>query len=465
MKKVIIVGAGPAGMFAAYELCNNPNLEITIFEKGKKVKDRKCPKKETGFCSKCTPCNILHGVGGAGTFSDGKINFHHEVGGDLLQFKNLEETEELLEKIRKIFIHFGAKPEDYFEPDGKAEILSREAKKNGVRFLPLKQLHIGSDKLPNVINNITEFLQNKGVIFKTEVDVKDILVESNKITGIKLKEEEIKSDYVIIAPGRSGTDWFKQIAKKQNLKIEFQSVDIGVRVEVPDEVMDDITKINYDPKFYIITQRDDLIRTFCTNPHGFVTIENYGKFICVNGHAMKTKKSNNTNFAFLVRIKLTEPVEDTISYGEKIAELATQIGGGKPIVQRLKDLKRGRRSNWDRINKSYVKPTLTDITPGDISMALPSRIVEDIKEGLERLSKVIPGVDSDSTLLYAPEIKFYSLKLAVNNNMETEIKDLFVCGDGAGVSRGINGAAFTGLISAQEINKREKEIKGKQEKL
>ncbi len=465
MKKVIIIGAGPAGLFAAYELCTNPNLEITIFDKGKKVMERNCPKKQTDYCSNCKPCNILCGVGGAGTFSDGKINFHYEVGGDLLQFKSLEETEELLEKIRKTFIHFGAKSEDYFEPDGKANILAREAKKNGVRFLPLKQLHIGSDKLPQVIQNMADFLQKNRVIFRTDVDIQDILTEGDKISGIKTKEEEIYSDYVIIAPGRSGTDWLKEIAKKQNIAIEFQSVDVGVRVEVPDEVMDDITKINYDPKFYIMTQRDDLIRTFCTNPHGFVSTENYGKFVCVNGHAMKDKKSKNTNFAFLVRIKLTEPVEDTISYGEKIAELATQIGGGKPIVQRLKDLKIGRRSNWNRINKSYVKPTLTDITPGDISMALPSRVVEDIKEGLERLSSVIPGVDSDSTLLYAPEIKFYSLRLSVNNNMETEIKNLFACGDGAGVSRGINGAAFTGIISAQEINKREKEIKGKQEKL
>lgn len=464
MKKVIIIGAGPAGLFAAYELCNNPNLEITIFDKGKKVKERNCPKKDTNYCSNCNPCHILCGVGGAGTFSDGKINFHYEVGGDLLQFRNLEETEELLEKIKKTFINFGAKPEDYFEPDGKATELARKAKKNGVRFLPLKQLHIGSDKLPKIIDNMTEFLQKKGIIFKTDTEVKDIIIESNKVTGIKT-DEDIKADYVIIAPGRSGADWFREMAKKQNLKIEFQSVDVGVRVEVPNEVMDEITEINYDPKFYIVTERDDLIRTFCTNPKGFVSIENYGKFICVNGHAMKDKKSKNTNFAFVVKINLTEPVEDTISYGEKIAELATQIGGGKPIVQRLKDLKRGKRSNWNRINKSYVKPTLKDITPGDISMALPSRVVEDIKEGLEKLAKVIPGVDSDSTLLYAPEIKFYSLRLAVNNNMETEIQNLFACGDGVGVSRGINGAAFTGLITAEEINKREKEIKGKQERL
>ncbi|MFA5382552.1 MAG: NAD(P)/FAD-dependent oxidoreductase, partial [Candidatus Micrarchaeia archaeon] len=311
MKKVLIVGAGPAGLFAAYDLCENPNLEITIFDKGKKVKERICPKKATGYCSKCNPCAILHGVGGAGTFSDGKVNFHHEVGGDLLQFESLEETEKLLEKIKKIFIHFGAKPEDYFEPDGKAEELSREAKKNGVRFLPLKQLHIGSDKLPNVIENMTEFLQSKGVIFRIEKDVENILVDTNGVCGIKIKDEEIFSDYVILAPGRSGTDWLKKIAEKQKIKIEFQSVDIGVRVEVPDEVMDDITKINYDPKFYIRTERDDLVRTFCTNPHGFVSLENYGKFVCVNGHAMKTKKSKNTNFAFLVRINLTEPVEDT----------------------------------------------------------------------------------------------------------------------------------------------------------
>jgi hypothetical protein len=233
-------------------------------------------------------------------------------------------------------------------------------------------------------------------------------------------------------------------------------LDIGVRVEVPDGVMEDITKISWDPKFHIRTKKyDDFVRTFCCNPSGFVITENYGKFVSVNGHSMKNKASHNTNFAFLVRIALTHPVENTTQYGRSICMLATTIGGGKAILQRLGDLKAGHRSTWERINKSYVEPTNKEVTPGDIAMAMPARIVEDLVEGLDQLAKVIPGVNDQSTLLYAPEVKFKSIRLDITKQLETvQVKNLFTAGDGAGVSGGIIPAAATGLIAAREILKR-----------
>ncbi|MDD5337012.1 MAG: FAD-dependent oxidoreductase, partial [Candidatus ainarchaeum sp.] len=252
---------------------------------------------------------------------------------------------------------------------------------------------------------------------------------------------------------RAGSRWLLDLATELNVPYHYGPLDIGVRVEVRNEVMEEFTKINWDPKFHIRTHKyDDFVRTFCTNPSGFVITENYGKFVSVNGHSMKNKFSNNTNFAFLIRLHLTEPVENTTLYGESICRLATTIGGGKAILQRLGDLKKGRRSTWERIDKSYVEPTNKDVTPGDLSMALPARILEDIVEGLDMLAKVIPGVNEESTLLYGPEVKFKAVRLDVNKNMEAKgISNLFAVGDGAGVSGGIVTAGVTGLIAAREI--------------
>nr|WP_198003851.1 hypothetical protein [Methanocaldococcus sp. FS406-22] len=271
---------------------------------------------------------------------------------------------------------------------------------------------------------------------------------------VKTKEgiKTLKTRYIILAPGRGGAEWLHSMIDKINLKATHAPIDIGVRVEVPALIMEHITKINYDPKFHIYTDTyDDFVRTFCTNPNGFVVKEVYDNLIGVNGHSMREIKSNNTNFAFLVRVELTEPVEDTTSYGRNIAQIATTIGGNKPILQRLGDLLKGRRSTWSRIKRSIVEPTLKDVTPGDIAMVLPHRITTDIIEGLEKLDKIIPGVFSSNTLIYAPEIKYYAMKLEVNEYLETNIEDVFAAGDGAGLTRDIVNAAATGLIAARGI--------------
>ena len=269
------------------------------------------------------------------------------------------------------------------------------------------------------------------------------------------KGDEIRSKYTLLAPGRGGVSWGEELIKKQGIEAEYASIDVGVRVEVPAITMDPVTKINRDPKFHIRTKRyEDFGRTFCTNERGFVVKEVYDDFIGVNGHSMRSKKSENTNFAFLIRVELTKPLENTTEYGKSIAKLATTIGGGKPIIQRMGDLRRGRRSTWGRIERNLVNNTLKDVTPGDISMALPHRITMGVIEGLEKLAEIIPGVASDSTLLYAPEIKFYAMKIKTDRCMETSVKNLFAAGDGAGVSRDIINAASTGVLAARGITKK-----------
>ena len=295
---------------------------------------------------------------------------------------------------------------------------------------------------------------------KTKASANPGSVKNNRVVGVEIKRKRkrnvLAADYVILAPGRAGSQWLLELAMRKNIGFRYGPLDIGVRVEVPNEVMDEVTKISWDPKFHIRTTKyDDFVRTFCTNPSGFVITENYGKFVSVNGHSMKGKKSHNTNFAFLVRMMLTQPLENTTQYGRSICMLATTIGGGKPVLQRLGDLKGGHRSTWERIERSPVEPTNRDVTPGDIAMAMPARIVDDIVEGLDTLARVIPGVNDPSTLLYAPEVKFKSIRLRITNRLETEqVKNLFTAGDGAGVSGGIVPAAATGLIAAREIIRR-----------
>jgi hypothetical protein len=268
--------------------------------------------------------------------------------------------------------------------------------------------------------------------------------------------DRIKCKYIIAAPGRSGADWLSKEARRLGIPTKYEPVDVGVRVEVPSVIMTPVVKVNRDPKFHIRTETyDDFVRTFCVNHEGFVVQEVYDDFIGVNGHSLTSIKSPNTNFALLVRVELTEPLEDTCLYGKTIAVQITTLGGGKPILQRLEDLMRGRRSTWSRIRRGNVQPTLQNVTPGDIAMAMPHRIVTDIVEGLEKLDKVIPGVASTSTLLYAPEIKFPANRIIVNRNLETPIENIFVAGDGAGLSRGIVIAAATGIIAARGILKKE----------
>lgn len=453
---VIIVGAGPAGLFCSLELATNSKMKVLVIDKGNEAIKRKCPLNSVGYCLKCKPCHIMSGVGGAGGLSDGKLNLDYKVGGDLTEYVSHDTAMKIINYIDSVFVKYGAS-NDVSGIKGTDELLAR-CSRAGVRYIPVKQRHVGSDKLPELITKIKKEIESSGrVDFLLNTEVKKF--EKGKNFTVTVKNSKgagtYTSKYLMVASGRSGAEWLAMQGKEQKINSTYAPIDVGVRVEVANPVMDQVTKVNWDPKFHVYSEKyDDKVRTFCTCPSGFVTREDYGTFVGVNGHSMMDKKSDNTNFAFLTTIKLTEPVENTTDYGISIAKLATTIGGGKPILQRLRDLRRGKRSTWERIKKSYVNPTLQAVSPGDISMALPHRVVMNIIQGLEKLDKVVPGVAEDGTLLYAPEIKFYSMKFDVTNDMETNMENLFVAGDGAGVSRGIVASAATGIIAARGIIKK-----------
>jgi uncharacterized FAD-dependent dehydrogenase len=457
---VVIIGAGPAGLFAAAELADN--LKIVIIEKGRGMDGRKCVALKKGTCIKCSPCNITGGLGGAGGLSDGKLNLRPDIGGNLEEFVSNEEAWEIIDKIDKFFLKHGAPDELYAPGEEDIDEILRKSAASGIKFIPIIQRHMGSDKTPDIINSMKDELQNNGAVFLLETEVLDIIADK-KVNGVIARDKEmknfkIKCKYIIAAPGRIGAYWLSDKLKMLNVSIKHNPVDIGVRVEVPHIVMDYITKIEWDPKFHIVTKTyDDFVRTFCVCPKGFIVEEVYDGFNGVNGHSMRGIVSENTNFAFLVRVELTEPTENTSAYAFSIANITNILGSGKPIIQRLSDLKRGRRSTWKRIEKSNVSPTFKNVIPGDIAMAFPTRLVIDIIEGLESLNDVIPGVASDSTILYAPEIKLYAMRAEVDSGMKTPVEGLYVAGDGAGVSRGIVGAAATGIIAAKDIIRRIKD--------
>lgn len=448
MIDVLIVGAGPAGLFAAHELSAKSDLSVLIVDMGKDIKKRRCPAIKTGRCIRCQPCDVMCGVGGTGGMSDGTLNLRYDIGGNLSEFtRNPSEAERLVKEVDSIFLEHGGSKKLYGSDTVESEELARKAAAAGVKFIPIPQRHIGSEYLPEVIDSLKRKLENRGVKFELNTRVEKIRESEVIING-----KHIKARYILAAPGRAGAFWFAEQARELNVKLTYGPIDVGVRVEVPAVVMEPVIEVNRDPKFHIITKTfDDFIRTFCTNHQGFVVEEMYNDYAGVNGHAMRTRKSENTNFAFLSRVELTQPVTDTIAYGRSIAYLATTIGGGRPLLQRLGDLRHGQRSTWERIERGHVKPTLRSVTPGDISMALPGRVVTNILEGLEQLDRIIPGVNSDSTLLYAPEVKLYSMRISVNKNMETTLKDLFVAGDGAGLSRDVINAASTGILAARGI--------------
>ncbi len=450
---VLIIGAGPAGLFAANELAGK--LKVLVVDKGRGLNERRCFALMDGSCRKCRPCNITGGLGGAGGLSDGKLNLRPDIGGDLEEFVSTDEAWEIINKIDQLFLKHGASEELYSPDIDEISPILKQAAAAGIKFIPIVQRHMGSDKTPPIINSIKHELEEKGVLFMLETEVLDIVVE-DKLKGARLKnkegELEIKCKYLLAAPGRIGAKWLADQTEKLEIPVKHNPVDIGVRVELPQIVMDAVTTINWDPKFHIITRTyDDFVRTFCVCNRGFVVEEAYDDFMGVNGHSMRDKLSENTNFAFLVRVELTEPVENTSDYAFSIAMIANTLGGGKPLLQRLGDLRKGRRSTWRRLERSNVVPTFNCVTPGDIAMALPHRVVVDIIEGLEALDKVMPGIASDSTLLYAPEIKLYAMRLEMDKNMKTKIEGLYAAGDGAGVSRGIVGAAATGIIAARDI--------------
>jgi len=461
--KIGIVGAGSAGLFAANELgkANLPNLEIKIFDQGPEVDERYCAISEGLACAECYPCKIMAGIGGAGAYSSGILNLNENIGGDLgnLCKKAGLNAKEVIQQIDDFFVANGA-PNNIYDPhqnEEKLNELRQQCVSVDVRFIPIRQRLLGTENTPQIIRSIKKHLEEDyNIEFYPNTKIFRFDEKKNLYFNKELNGKRETFDMLLIAPGRWGMLWLANNCENLGIKTFYLPLDIGVRVEIPSIIIANICeKIQRDPKFHIITPTyHDFLRTFCVNHKGYVVKENYEENIVgVNGHQFTSEgDSENSNFAFLVRQQLTSPLEDTTEYGRAISKQASILGGYKPLIQTLGDLRSGHRSRKSLINKNPVQPTLNDTTPGDIAMAYPYRFVKDILEGLEILDKIIPGVNNDSTLIYAPEFKRSAKLIDVNAFMESKKrKNIFFAGDGAGVSRGIVGAAVTGIIAANGI--------------
>ncbi len=449
---VIIVGAGPAGIFAAMELTAKSRAKVLIIDKGAPLEKRHCKtQREYGRCLRCDPCAVTCGWGGAGAFSDGKLTLTSAFGGFLNEYIDQDSIEELIEEVDRVYLSYGASEVVYGTDDEAVKDIERSAAAAGLSLIPAKIRHLGTEICYNVLEKMHRALRDRiDILMNTTVE--ELVTENGLITGVKLKSGEIfASDYVICGPGRIGAEWMHYESNRLGLKGTNNPVDIGVRVEVPAVIMESLTSKIYESKLiYFTSQFDDRIRTFCMNPYGVVVTENSDGLVTVNGHSFAGTRTNNTNFALLVSKTFTEPFTEPIRYGRYIASLANMLGDGV-IVQRLGDLLMGRRSTPERIRRGLVRPTLIEATPGDLSLVLPYRYLLAIIEMLEALDKLAPGVNSRHTLLYGIEVKFYSYRLCLNRNLETEIKNLFAVGDGAGVTRGLIQASATGVLAAREI--------------
>ncbi|MBT9172440.1 MAG: Ferredoxin--NADP reductase [Syntrophomonadaceae bacterium] len=454
-KRVIIVGAGPAGLFAALELVRAGAGEILLLEKGQDITERRCPMK-TGNrnCGKCQPCSVVCGVGGAGAFSDGKLTLTADFGGFLHEIIGREPLEKLIDYVDQVYREFGATAELFGTDLQAVHDLQRQAATADLALIPARIRHLGTENCLEIVANIRKYLRGRAEII-TNTPVEKLLCRDNRVVGIRTcKGEEIPADYVVCGPGREGSEWFAGEAQRLGLSAAGNPVDIGVRVEVPAVVLEHMTQKIYEPKLiYYSRSFDDRVRTFCMNPYGEVVVENNAGLITVNGHSYAEKKTENTNFALLVSKSFTEPFKEPIRYGRNVAQLANMLGGGV-LVQRLGDLLAGRRSTEERIERGLVRPTLLDATPGDLSLVLPYRHLLSILEMLETLDKVAPGVNSRHALLYGVEVKFYSSRLTVSNCLETMVQNLFAVGDGAGITRGLSQASAAGLVAAREILRR-----------
>jgi uncharacterized FAD-dependent dehydrogenase len=453
---VIIVGAGPAGIFSALELLSsNKNLNILMIEKGLDIDKRICPSVAKDVsCKACSECGLLCGWGGAGAFSDGKLTLSKETGGNLSRFIKTGELQKLIDYTDSLYVKYGAPEKIYGDDIEKVNELKDTAARSRLTLVPSKIRHIGTDRCPEVLKKMEiEIKSNVDIMFS--VDVKKILVENNKATGIETDDgKKIYGDFVIVAPGREGALWLERQAKKMKLSLLKNPVDIGVRVELPASVMEPLTKVIYEPKLIYHTRKfNDRVRTFCVNPYGEVVNEFVKGVWTVNGHSYSNIKTENTNFALLVSTHFTEPFDEPHLYGRYVARLANLLGKGV-ILQRLGDLQKGRRSTPARVRRGLVKPTLSAAVPGDLSFALPHRYILNITDMLKAMDKIAPGVNSPHTLLYGVEVKFYSRQLKLDSNLETEVENLFAIGDGAGVSRGLIQASASGVISAREILRR-----------
>ncbi len=454
---VIIIGSGPAGIFAALELAKETNLSILMLEKGKDLHRRKCPiigKDES--CPPCVPCGLVSGWGGAGAFSDGKLTLSTKVGGHIETYLGSEKTAELVRYVDDIYLSFGASPEVYGEGP-EVEQLVGKAAEAGLTLVQMPVRHMGTERCREVLREMHDFLDSR-VDSMTRMATESVVVEDGVVKGVMTEEgQRIESRHVIVAPGREGADWLLKEAGRHKLTLHNNPVDIGVRVEMPMSVLKELTDKLYEVKLEFRSPTfGNRVRTFCMCPAGEVTMETTGgteSVITVNGHSYSDRKTENTNFALLVSCNFSPPFTEPIAYGRNVARLANMLSGGV-IVQTWGDLQEGHRSRDTSIEGINIEPTLKSAMPGDLGFVIPHRIMWVIGEMLTAMDKIAPGVASPDTLLYGIEVKFYSSRLELTENLETEVTNMFAIGDGAGVTRGLIQAAASGVIAAREIAKR-----------
>jgi hypothetical protein len=447
----VIVGAGPAGIFAALELVRSGRGgRILIAERGKPIPKRGCPARRT-HCVGCETCAIMTGWGGAGAFSDGKLTLSADVGGWLGEFVGTQALPALIDDADRIWLEFGATTDVHGPSPAEAERLVASAACAGMELVPMRIRHIGTDRSPAVLQAMHDALEAHGVEIRTGTPVRAILAEGGRVTGVKFEDgTRAETGTVIAAPGRDGADWLAEQASALGIRLTNNAVDIGVRIEVPAQVMEPLTEPLYEAKLIYRTARyGDKVRTFCMNPYGQVSTESYGDIVTVNGHSFADTKTEYTNFAVLVSKKFTHPFHEPITYGHSIARLANLLGEGI-LVQRLGDLRAGHRSTEERLAAGGIRPTLT-ATPGDLSLVLPYRHLADILEFLEAMDRLAPSVNHDDTLLYGVEVKFYSSRLELDEHLQTQIAGLYAIGDGAGVTRGLIQSSASGLVAARAV--------------
>jgi uncharacterized FAD-dependent dehydrogenase len=449
---VVIVGAGPAGIFAALELSRRSNLKIAILEKGPAIELRRCPAREGNGCAVCRPCSVMSGWGGAGAFSDGKLTLSPASGGHLGEILGEDQAQALIDQVDKIYVNYGASPTVHGVHSDEFEALEKRSALAGLKLISVPIRHIGTERCVDIMRRMHDDLLAAGVQVATRTSVARILAQDRRVVGVETKKGVvIEAEYVIVAPGREGAAWLKNVAADLGLSQTRNPVDLGVRVELPAKVLEPMTDLLYEFKYlYYSRTFDDRVRSFCVCPYGEVTTEFAGEVMTVNGHSYADRKTANTNFALLVSKNFTEPFDDPIAYGKSIARLANLLSGGI-LVQRLGDLEGGRRTNTQRLTRSIVTPTLKSAKPGDLGLVLPYRYIVNLLEMLHALDEVAPGVCSRHTLLYGAEVKFYSNRLALTPGLETEVRNLFACGDGAGITRGLIQASASGLVTARSI--------------
>lgn len=466
---IIVVGMGPSSIFLAYELIQkNEAKNILLIDEGKPVEKRNCPIEKVGECLKCKPfCNITSGFSGAGAFSDGKLSLYNEedddlyVGGNLHKYIGVEKTKRLIDYTDDIYLKFGAdKKLEGIEHKEEITKLKKKAKKEDITLIGIPIRHLGTEKSHEIYKKIQDHLQENGVNMLYETIVTDLIVENEKIKGVKIKNAnkhtevtELTAKKVVLAVGRKGADWLVNMCDKHNIKTEPGTVDIGVRYELKDEVMAKVNKYLYEGKFISRPYPfRDKVRTFCQNPSGFVSEEVYDDNLSlVNGHSYKDKKSKNTNLAILVSHNFKDPFDKPIEYGKNIAKNVNELGNGTVLVQRLGDIYRGKRTWPEELENNEVEATLKSAVPGDITFAIGYRTMTDILQFINAMDKVVEGFADPHNLLYAPEIKFYSNKVLIDSNFETSIKDLYCIGDGGGMTRGLMMASAAGVQMARNL--------------